>query len=231
MQSEVQVFDNLKVKQENGQVMFDAESAAIKIGISLNKRGVDYVRWERVRKYLNSPLVEKGDFITEQQLYKLAIKAESSQAERFQDWVTSEVLPSIRQTGGYQLKQLSPTEMLKLQNDSILEVSEKVDRVEDKVDTCIANQAVNATDYGAISTAVTHRVHQYAAIHHIEKENRGPLFKDLNNQIKQVTGAGNRSRIKSKDYDMVIRFIDTWEPSTATKAIIEQMSLDLDETA
>lgn len=231
MQNEVQVFDNLKVKQENGQVMFDAESAAIKIGISLNKKGVDYVRWERVRKYLNSPLVEKGDFITEQQLYKLAIKAESSQAERFQDWVTSEVLPSIRQTGGYQLKQLSPTEMLKLQNDSILEVSEKVDRVEDKVDTYIANQAVNATDYGAISTAVTHRVHQYAAIHHIEKENRGPLFKDLNSQIKQVTGAGNRSRIKSKDYDMVIRFIDTWEPSTATKAIIEQMSLDLDETA
>ncbi|WP_349550366.1 BRO family protein [Leuconostoc pseudomesenteroides] len=231
MQNEVQVFDNLKVKQENGQVMFDAESAAIKIGISLNKKGVDYVRWERVRKYLNSPQVEKGDFITEQQLYKLAIKAESSQAERFQDWVTSEVLPSIRQTGGYQLKQLSPTEMLKLQNDSILEVSEKVDRVEDKVDTYIENQAVNATDYGAISTAVTHRVHQYAAIHHIDKENRGPLFKDLNSQIKQVTGAGNRSRIKSKDYDMVIRFIDTWEPSTATKAIIEQMSLDLDETA
>lgn len=232
MQSEVQVFDNLKVKQENGQVMFDAESAAIKIGLTQEKNNLIYVRWERVNKLLgNSPRVGKGDYLTEPQLYKLAIKAESAQAENFQKWVTSEVLPSIRQTGGYQLKQLSPTEMLKLQNDSILEVSEKVDRVEDKVDTYIENQAVNATDYGAISTAVTHRVHQYAAIHHIEKENRGPLFKDLNSQIKQVTGAGNRSRIKSKDYDMVIRFIDAWEPSTATKAIIEQMSLDLDETA
>lgn len=236
MQNEVQVFDNLKVKQENGQVMFDAESAAIKIGITETKKnGIVYVIWNRVNQYLKNSTevskIKRGDFITEQQLYKLAIKANSVQAERFQDWVTSEVLPSIRQTGGYQLKQLSPTEMLKLQNDSILEVSEKVDRVEDKVDTYIENQAVNATDYGAISTAVTHRVHQYAAIHHIEKENRGPLFKDLNSQIKQVTGAGNRSRIKSKDYDMVIRFIDTWEPSTATKAIIEQMSLDLDETA
>ncbi|MBS0957222.1 ORF6C domain-containing protein [Leuconostoc pseudomesenteroides] len=230
MQNEVQVFDNLKVKQENGQVMFDAESAAIGLGLTQNKSHKTYVRWETVSKYL-SQKVGKGDFITEPQFYKLAIKANNETAERFQDWVTSEVLPSIRQTGGYQLKQLSPTEMLKLQNDSIIEVSEKVDRVEDKVDTYIENQAVNATDYGAISTAVTHRVHQYAAIHHIEKENRGPLFKDLNSQIKQVTGAGNRSRIKSKDYDMVIRFIDTWEPSTATKAIIEQMSLDLDETA
>lgn len=235
MQNEVQVFDNLKVKQENGQVMFDAESAAIGLGIStVAKSGNVVARWSRVNKYLFSTSgenVKRGDFITEPQFYKLAIKANNETAERFQDWVTSEVLPSIRQTGGYQLKQLSATEMLKLQNDSILEVSEKVDRVEDKVDTYIENQAVNATDYGAISTAVTHRVHQYAAIHHIEKENRGPLFKDLNSQIKQVTGAGNRSRIKSKDYDMVIRFIDTWEPSTATKAIIEQMSLDLDETA
>lgn len=169
--------------------------------------------------------------VNESGVYSLIFGSKLDSAKRFKKWVTSEVLPSIRQTGGYQLKQLSPTEMLKLQNDSILEVSEKVDRVEDKVDTYIENQAVNATDYGAISTAVTHRVHQYSAIHHIEKENRGPLFKDLNSQIKQVTGAGNRSRIKSKDYDMVIRFIDTWEPSTATKAIIEQMSLDLDETA
>lgn len=191
MQSEVQVFDNLKVKQENGQVMFDAESAAIGLGLTQTKSHKTYVRWETVSKYL-SQKVGKGDFITEPQFYKLAIKANNETAERFQDWVTSEVLPSIRQTGGYQLKQLSPTEMLKLQNDSILEVSEKVDRVEDKVDTYIENQAVNATDYGAISTAVTHRVHQYAAIHHIEKENRGPLFKDLNSQIKQVTGAGNR---------------------------------------
>lgn len=230
MQNEVQIFDNLKVKQENGQVMLDAESAAIGLGLSQNKSHKTYVRWETVSKYL-SQKVGKGDFITEPQFYKLAIKANNETAEHFQDWVTSEVLPTIRQTGGYQLKQLSPTEMLKLQNDSILEVSEKVDRVDEKVDTFIENQPVNATDYGAISTAVTHRVHQYAAIHHIEKENRGPLFKDLNSQIKQVTGAGNRSRIKSKDYDMVIRFIDTWEPSTATKAIIEQMSLDLEETA
>lgn len=31
MSNEVQVFDNLKVKEVNGQVMFDAETAAIGI--------------------------------------------------------------------------------------------------------------------------------------------------------------------------------------------------------
>jgi len=164
-------------------------------------------------------------------MYSLALGSKLSDAKKFKRWVTSEVLPRIRKTGGYQVKQLTPTEMLKLQNDSILEVSERVEHIDEKVDTFIENQPVNATDYGAIGTAVTHRVHSYASIHRIPKENRGPLFKDLNIQIKQVTGAGNRSRIKSKDYDAVIRFIDTWEPSTATKTIIEQIPLNLDETA
>lgn len=91
----------LPVKEVNGQILFDAEQSAIGLGISLEKNGTVYVRWERVRKYLNSPQVEKGDFITEPQFYKLAIKANNSVAEKFQDWVTSEVLPAIRKHGAY----------------------------------------------------------------------------------------------------------------------------------
>lgn len=101
MAEEVQVFDKLKVKEVNGQVMFDAESAAI--GLGLVESNGKYVRWQRVNNYLgeNSPQVEKGDFITEPQFYKLAIKANNETAERFQDWVTHEVLPSIRKHGAY----------------------------------------------------------------------------------------------------------------------------------
>lgn len=106
MSLEVQVFDNLKVKEENGQVLFDAESAAIGIGLVDTSKGYQSVRWNRVNSYLKTSAtsggkVSKGDFITEPQLYKLAIKANSVQAEKFQDWVTSEVLPAIRQHGSY----------------------------------------------------------------------------------------------------------------------------------
>lgn len=238
MQNEVQVFNfeanEVRTVVINNEAWFVGKDVADTLGYSASRNALSKhvdVDDKLTHQISASGQMREMTLINESGVYSLIFGSKLDSAKRFKKWVTSEVLPSIRQTGGYQLKQLSPTEMLKLQNDSILEVSEKVDRVEDKVDTYIENQAVNATDYGAISTAVTHRVHQYAAIHHIEKENRGPLFKDLNSQIKQVTGAGNRSRIKSKDYDMVIRFIDTWEPSKATKAIIEQMSLDLDETA
>ncbi|KQB81115.1 antirepressor [Leuconostoc lactis] len=103
---EVQVFDNLKVKEENGQVLFDAESAAIGLGITqIAKSGNVSVRWERVKKYLSIPTsgdgIGRGDFITEPQFYKLAIKANNETAEKFQDWVTTEVLPTIRKHGTY----------------------------------------------------------------------------------------------------------------------------------
>lgn len=107
MENEVQIFENngrgisLPVKEVGGQVYFEAEASAIGLGIYLEKSGAKYVRWERVRKYLNSPQVEKGDWITEPQFYKLAFKASNDVAEKFQDWVATEVLPSIRRNGVY----------------------------------------------------------------------------------------------------------------------------------
>lgn len=113
MENEVQIFENngrgisLPVKEVGGQVYFEAEAAAIGLGIShLANSGNEVVRWERVNKYLGVPTsghgkISKGDWITEPQFYKLAFKASNETAEKFQDWVASEVLPSIRRHGAY----------------------------------------------------------------------------------------------------------------------------------
>ena len=42
-----------------------------------------------------------ANFINESNLYKLAFQSRKPQAERFTDWVTSEVLPAIRKHGAY----------------------------------------------------------------------------------------------------------------------------------
>ncbi|GAP01978.1 prophage antirepressor, partial [Fructobacillus fructosus] len=204
MANEVKVFDNLKVKEENGQILFDAETVAKGVGITtVAKSGNEVVRWSRLNQYLglstSGQLVKRGDFITEPQLYKLAIKANSPQAEKFQDWVTSEVLPSIRKTGSYSVQPMDDFEKIALIAQGTTKLKEQVHGIETKVDTYIENQVITATDSNAIARAVSKRVHQYGALHHIDRDERGPLFKDLNRQIKEVTGAGNRSRIKSKD--------------------------------
>lgn len=43
-------------------------------------------------------------FIKESDLYRLIMKSKLESAERFQDWVTEEVLPSIRKTGSYSMQ-------------------------------------------------------------------------------------------------------------------------------
>ena len=97
--------------------MFDAETAAIGLGIVDTSKGTMKVRWARVNKYLNidgvtAPLVALGSFITEPQFYRLAIKANNETAERFQAWVTEEVLPSIRKTGSYGVRELTKDEIV-----------------------------------------------------------------------------------------------------------------------
>lgn len=44
-----------------------------------------------------------GIWINESGMYSLIMKSELPNVERFQDWITEEVLPSIRRTGGYHI--------------------------------------------------------------------------------------------------------------------------------
>lgn len=117
----LQKFNNelfqLEVKSENGESLFDVESVARSIGITqIAKSGNEVVRWERVNKYLNlsspqvgtviSPQVAKGSFISEPMVYKLAFKANNEVAEKFQDWLAMDVLPSLRKNGMYATDEL-----------------------------------------------------------------------------------------------------------------------------
>lgn len=52
---------------------------------------------------LTSGGLQKATFINESNLYKLAFTSRKKEAEAFTDWVTSEVLPSIRKYGSFNL--------------------------------------------------------------------------------------------------------------------------------
>lgn len=56
------------------------------------------------------------NFITESGVYKLIFKSRKESAERFQDWVTDEVLPTLRKTGTYSLSNNLPIEVNQMLN-------------------------------------------------------------------------------------------------------------------
>ncbi|GGP17190.1 phage antirepressor KilAC domain-containing protein [Oceanobacillus neutriphilus] len=106
--NQLQVFENelfkVSAKIINGEPSFDVEQVARSLGFTTVARsGNETIRWSRVNSYLpdNLPEVAKGDFIPEPLVYKLAFKAKNEIAEKFQDWLAIEVIPSIRNHGGY----------------------------------------------------------------------------------------------------------------------------------
>ena len=100
-------FFNLDVKIEGEEVLFSAEQVAKSLGLTQkqNKSGKIYesIRWETINKYLPqlSGEIEKGSFISEPMVYKLAFKANNAVSEKFTDWLAVEVLPTIRKHGAY----------------------------------------------------------------------------------------------------------------------------------
>ena len=238
---------NLPIKKlEDGSIEFDAEQAAIGLGIVSSAKGYTNVRWSRVNEYLNSATtgrkiskvefdaeqaaiglttgrkISKGDFITEPQFYKLAIKANNETAEQFQDWVICEVLPSIRKNGNYQVKQLSPIEQIKLQNDALIDMDDRVTDLEE-------NQALNPSEYNYVSKRVGQAVNNFAKDRGlvITSDQRKLLYKDINRGINEVTNIKTRAQLRKHHFDLVIEFIDSWNPSTATMMAIRQTNLDL----
>ncbi|HGY0989710.1 TPA: Rha family transcriptional regulator [Enterococcus faecalis] len=110
------------------------------------------------------------------------------------------------------------------------ETNERVDVIEKEVADLKDNQKIGADDYGYLSRRVHQRVAEVArGFGKITKEQRGKLYKDINSGIKQITGVGTRSQLREKHYPIVIEYINDWEPSTATKTVVRQMSFDLND--
>ena len=217
MTNELQVFNGLKVKEVNGQVMFDAESAAVGIGLTQIKNGTTYVRWERVNALLkNSPRVGKGDFITEPQVYTLAIKAESEQADKFQNWLTTEVLPSIRKTGGYQAKPMTPMELLETQFEALKEVSADQQELRGEFAELKEQFGLPNDLRKRFTKARNKRVVEvmggYYGTAYNTKKLRNAVYRQLGNVIKDRFVISEFASLPMSKFDEAMRLTQNWQP-------------------
>ena len=91
--------------EENGVAYLNLEEVARGLGFVDTTKGVEYIKWDRVRRYLSeigfSTEVSKGAYIPEHIFYRLAMKAKNETAERFQALIADEVIPEIRRHGAY----------------------------------------------------------------------------------------------------------------------------------
>ena len=90
---------------------------------------------------------QKTPIISESGLYALIFGSKLESAKRFKHWVTSEVLPSIRKTGGYDMKQPQGKELLAL---AVLEaqktIEEQTAQIEEMKPHAILGQAITTAN-------------------------------------------------------------------------------------
>ncbi|EGQ2773796.1 ORF6C domain-containing protein [Staphylococcus pseudintermedius] len=233
---DLQTFSNdmfsILIKKDNENNLFDLETVAKSLGFTQIKNGKQYIRWETINKYLGKYLsqeVGKGDFIPEPMVYKLAFKAGNSTAEKFQDWLAMEVLPAIRQTGIYQVPS-DPMQALELMFKATKQTKEEIESVKADVIDLKENQKLDAGDYNLLSRTINQRVAHVQKLHAItNQKQRSELFRDINSEVKKMSGASSRTNVRQKHFDAILSMVANWFPSQGTLYKIKQLEMDFEK--
>lgn len=115
---------DVRVVLVDGEPWFSARDVAEGLGYSNPQKAVrDHCKSPRPAGVNDSfTLGPSANIIPERDVYRLVMRSKMPQAERFEEWVVSEVLPSIRKTGGYtapaQPADLSKLEILQMALES-----------------------------------------------------------------------------------------------------------------
>lgn len=107
--NELKIFENpafgkVRVVEQGGEPWFVGKDVCEALGYTNSRKALgDHVK----ENHKNTVTIRDGignpnkTVIDEAGLYSLVMRSKLPQAEEFQEWVTAEVLPTIRKTGGY----------------------------------------------------------------------------------------------------------------------------------
>lgn len=157
-------------------------------------------------------------YINESNLYKTIFQSRKESAERFTEWVTSEVLPSIRKTGSYN-KPMSTAEKIRLLAQGNEELNERVEKVEDKLDSLENDMPLYGCEIEELKNHISRR-----AISILDGKNseaykdasiRGTVYKDIYEQLKREYGyASSYKSLKRKYLADAHEFVDCYAAPT-----------------
>lgn len=166
---------------------------------------------------------QEANFINESNLYKTIFQSRKPQAEKFTDWVTSEVLPAIRKTGRYEIPK-TPMDAIKLMIEAQEQTNERVEKIDYRVKDLEDNKLLSPGEYNYISRVVKKKVRQVKIEldMNLNQKQTSQIYHAINRDLNCFIGIKTRSQFKAKDFDKAIGFIENWELSYTDKKIIEK---------
>lgn len=154
--------------------------------------------------------------VNESGLYNVILRSDKPEAKPFRKWVTSEVLPSIRKTGGYQLPHMSKElRAIIMQDQKIQEVEKRVNKVQGDLEEFKEEMPLLALDCDRIAKAVQSKGIQClggkdSPAYH-DKSLRAKVYSDLHKEIKRQFGVTTYKALRRNQCDDVCRIVSEYE--------------------
>lgn len=136
--NELKVFNyqgnEVRTVEVNGEPWFVLKDVCAVLGIGNSRMVFDRLDSdEKGVSQIDTPGgLQNVNIVNESGLYNVLLRSDKPEAKPLRKWVTSEVLPSIRKTGSYNQKPLSPVEMFAMQAQINLEQERRLKAVEQK---------------------------------------------------------------------------------------------------
>lgn len=227
--SELQIFNNeefgeIRTVLVNNEPLFCLADVCKALGLEQVSRVKARLKEDGVttNKVIDSLGREQvATFINESNLYKTIFQSRKESAERFTEWVTGEVLPSIRKTGSYQ-KQLSPQEMMRIQLGMLDDVSDRVSKLENTMNIDYGQQKVlnNLVSARVIKILGGKESNAY-------KEISKKVFAEINHDYKDYFNVNSRANTPRLKNEQAVEYVKNWMPSTNTMMLIKDCNAQM----
>lgn len=218
--NDLQIFNNeefgeVRTAVVNNEPMFCLIDICKALELSNSRIVADRLDEDERRK-LDLPRQGETWFVTESGLYAVILRSDKPNAKKFRKWVTSEVLPSIRKTGGYEIPK-STSGQIQLLAQGYTELEEAVNSIKEDVTELKDNVPLYGCEIDEVSKHVKRKAVNVLGGKESEAYRdasiRSQLFSDIYAQIKREYGlVSSYKSIKRKYIADVHDFIDCYEP-------------------
>ncbi len=213
--------NNIRMVEENGSPLFVAVDVAFTLGYQKPNNAINrHCKGAALKRGITDSIgrVQEMRVIRESDVYRLVINSKLPAAEDFENWVMEEVLPSIRNTGSYEVPKNIPFAELFTATAQLLE---KQGETEAAITTLTEKIDLRMTlDYG-----------QQLAIERAKKRRAEDLWKELSERpsdlydskaklygrfgsdIKRAFAVASYRDIRQNQFDEALSYVTHWRPA------------------
>lgn len=209
-------FGDIRTVTINNEPMFCLSDACKALGLTQPSKVKDRLNGKGVSSIptLTAGGEQKLLYINESNLYKTIFQSRKESAERFTDWVTSEVLPAIRKTGSYQMP-MTTDQKIQLLAQGNVELTEKIEKVNEDLQEFKKDMPLLALECQKITRAKNQKVVPLmggeSAPAYKNKSLMHKVYGDIDAQLRREFGVNTYKAIKRNQCDLAISIIEAYK--------------------